>query len=150
MIPYSGTWDMTRKIRRVVAVHRALWLNGILRSGGVTSGRMPMKGRTSSRKRTVRGERHGVCRAGRVLKFRGRRDNRVFQRDRREKESDRDEQTLIDPFDETSIPRCGLTTHLGENGTDKVLFLPGQKERERELTTWSADLDVAATLCWRL
>jgi len=43
---------MTRKIRRVVAVHSALWLKGILRSGGVTSGKMPMNGRTSSRKRT--------------------------------------------------------------------------------------------------
>lgn len=46
---------MTRKMRRVVAVQRALWLKGIFLSGGVTSGRMPIKGRTSSRKRTAGG-----------------------------------------------------------------------------------------------
>lgn len=45
---------MTKKIKRVVAVHNALWLKGIFLSGGVTSGRMPIKGRTSSRKRTVK------------------------------------------------------------------------------------------------
>ena len=34
MIPYSGTCEHTRKIRRVTAVHRIFWLKGTF--GGAT------------------------------------------------------------------------------------------------------------------
>ena len=40
MIPYSGTWEHTRKIKSVVAVQRTLWLKGTFLSGAATSGRM--------------------------------------------------------------------------------------------------------------
>jgi hypothetical protein len=71
MIPYSGTCEQTRKIKRVTAVHRTFWLKGTcgkkmrpayderdgkihaLRSGDETSGRMGRKGRTRFRNRTI-------------------------------------------------------------------------------------------------
>lgn len=33
MIPYRGTCEQTRKIKRVVAVHSTLWLKGTWRAG---------------------------------------------------------------------------------------------------------------------
>lgn len=33
MMPYRGTWEQTRKMRRVVAVHRTLWLKGTCARG---------------------------------------------------------------------------------------------------------------------
>jgi hypothetical protein len=76
MMPYSGTWEQTRKIKRVVAVHSTLWLNGTcgivstrrvgcesvltFLSGAATSGRMLWNGRTSSRNLTEDGTHQRV------------------------------------------------------------------------------------------
>ena len=54
MMPYSGTWEQTKKMRSVTAVHRIFWLKGTLRSGDETSGRIGRNGRTRLRKRTTR------------------------------------------------------------------------------------------------
>ena len=71
MIPYSGTWEQTKKIRSVTAVHSTFWLNGTwaknewaeragngtlvltFRSGEDTSGRIGRKGLTRFKNRTV-------------------------------------------------------------------------------------------------
>ena len=54
MIPYNGTCEQTKKMRRVTAVHSTFWLKGTLRSGDETSGRMGRKGRTRFKNLTVR------------------------------------------------------------------------------------------------
>ena len=39
-MPYKGTWEQTRKMRRVTAVHSTFWLNGTCGRGeGGVSGR---------------------------------------------------------------------------------------------------------------
>merc|ERR1719221_66991 len=43
--PYIGIWQHTRKMKRVMVVHRTFSRNGILRSGLATSGRTHMTGR---------------------------------------------------------------------------------------------------------
>ena len=82
-MPYRGTWEQTRKMRRVTAVHSTFWLKGTcargqqvdggegerwrtLRSGEETSGRMGKNGRTRLRNRTVR-----VCQLQSTRKKRG-------------------------------------------------------------------------------
>src|ERR1700689_5809531 len=71
MIPYSGTWEQTKKIKSVTAVHSTFWLKGTwvrdegtemagntqirtFRSGEDTSGRIGRKGLTRFKNRTIR------------------------------------------------------------------------------------------------
>ena len=79
MMPYSGTCEQTKKMRRVTAVHSTFWLKGTwkkqlrlvflmnrvsqtsartLRSGDDTSGRKGRNGRTRLRNRTVQNVQH--------------------------------------------------------------------------------------------
>jgi hypothetical protein len=58
-MPYRGIWQHTKKMNSVIEVHKTFSRKGIFLSGGDTSGRMDIKGRTRWRTRMVVRSRKG-------------------------------------------------------------------------------------------